>query len=191
MSTSTATASYDSRDGRAVATTGGYWASLHGYTGMGGAESFGRFDVQALHHFRFHNRLVVSARGRLETTVGDEADVPYLLLPSVGSGARFARSAHGDFVGPHTVLGTLEARCVVRGGHPSPARRGRPGAGSFYDVGEAALHPGELFDAPGAGCGHRCARVHWRNTTPARVEIGEGERGLARGVRGTRAVSAR
>ncbi len=175
---STATASYDSRDGRAIATTGGYYgASLHSYIGMGDAESFGRLDVQALRHFRFHNRLVVSGRGRLESTLGEGTDVPYFLLPSVGSGATLRAYDTRRFRGPHTVLGTLEVRWLYRE-WDIRLLRGEVGLelAAFYDVGEAALSPGDLFDAPAQDVGIG-ARVHWRNTTPARVEIAKGSEG--------------
>jgi hypothetical protein len=171
----TMTASYDSRDGRAIATTGGYYgASLHSYIGMGDAESFGRLDVQLLRHFRLHDRLVVSGRGRLESTLGDGPDVPYFLLPSVGSGATLRAYHTRRFRGPHTVLGTLEVRWLYRE-WDIRFLRGEVGLelAAFYDVGEAAPTLGELFDAPAQDVGVG-ARLHWRNTTPARVEIAKG-----------------
>ena len=170
------TGSYDTRDGPGVSTKGGYvGASLHTYSGLAGADGFGRLDLHALQHLKVHDWLIVSARGRLQSTLGDGGAVPYFLLPSVGSGSSLRAYASQRFRDLHTVLGTAEGRWLVR---EWTIRRNDVGLeiAAFYDIGQVADEPGNLFDAleDDFGVG---ARLHWRNTTPARVDLAKGSEG--------------
>ncbi len=172
------TGAYDTRDGRGVATTGGYYgASLHSYAGAADAGSFGRLDVHALHHVPIRDRWIVSLRARLQTTLGDGAAVPYFLLPSVGSGGTLRAYAPARFRGPHTMLGTLEGRWLYREWTVDLLRSPvELEVATFYDLGQVATTRGDLLDdlEHDLGIG---VRVHWRNTTPVRVDLAKGSEG--------------
>ena len=172
------TGAYDTRDRPGVATTGGYYgASLHSYIGTADADSFARLDLHVLHHVPIRDRWIVSARARLQTTLGDGRAVPYFLLPSVGSGGSLRAYPAARFRGLHAVLGTIEGRWLYREWTVDLLRSpvGLEFA-SFYDLGQVAFAREDLFDdlAHDLGIG---ARVHWRNTTPVRIDFAKGGEG--------------
>ncbi len=172
------TVAHDTRDRPGVATRGGYYgASLHSYVGVAEADSFGRLDVQTLHHVPIRDRWIVSARARLQTTLGDESAVPYFLLPSLGSGGTLRAHAAERFRGFHTILGTIEGRWLYRE-WTLRARRASIGLelAAFYDLGQVAAARGNLFDALEHDLGIG-ARMHWRNTTPVRMDLAKGSEG--------------
>jgi hypothetical protein len=172
------TGAYDTRDRPGVATRGGYYgASLHSYVGAADADSFSRLDVQTLHHVPIRDRWIVSARARLQTTLGGGGAVPYFLLPSVGSGGSLRASPPARFRGLHAVLGTLEGRWLYRE-WTIDFLRSPVGLelATFYDLGQVAFDRSHLFDdlEDDLGIG---VRVHWRNTTPVRVDLAKGSEG--------------
>ena len=172
------TGAYDTRDRPGVATRGRYYgASVHSYLGTADRDDFSRLDVQVIHHVSIRDRWVVSARARLQTTLGGGGAVPYFLLPSLGSGGSLRAYHTARFRDLHAVLGTIEARWLYRE-WTIDVLRSPVGLelATFYDLGQVAAARGHQFDALERDLGIG-ARVHWRNTTPLRVDVAKGSEG--------------
>ena len=88
-----ASAAFDWRPAADYARRGGlYSVARHHYADRDDTYSFDRLDTELVQHIPIlRENWVVSLRGRLESTFGDDDQVPYFLLPSLGSGSTLAR----------------------------------------------------------------------------------------------------
>jgi len=113
---------------------------------------------------------VISLRGRLETTLDDEDQVPYFLLPSLGSGGTLRAYSSWRFRDRHAMLMSGEWRWI-------PNRRALDLA-FFYDTGMVAprldaIALKRFVHDFGVGI-----RFHGPVQTPLRVEVARGAEGL-------------
>jgi hypothetical protein len=163
---------YDSRRSPGYTRTGGmYGASLHAYIDQDdGAYSFQRLDLDAVHHIPVHRETwVVSLRGRVQTTLSDEDDVPYFLMPSVGGGHSLRAYSSFRFRDRHTLLTSAEWRWF-------PNLEGIDMA-LFADAGKVApeldgLDFKDMHTNWGVGF-----RVHGLVSTPLRIDLARGAEG--------------
>ena len=148
----------------------------HHFADRDDAYTFTRFDVEAVQHIPIlRENWVVSLRGRLESTPDDEDQVPYFLLPALGSGSTLRGYSSWRFRDRHAVLASAEWRWIVS--------RLALDLALFTDAGMVAprfdaLSTSGLISDYGIG-----VRFHSLVRTPLRVE-------LARGREGTRLVFA-
>jgi hypothetical protein len=170
-------AAFDWRPAADYARRGGlYQLSRHHYDDRDGTFSFDRLDAEIVQHVPIlRENWVVSLRGRLETTLGDDDQVPYFLMPSLGSGSTLRGYSSWRFRDRHAALVNAEWRWIIS--------RMAMDMAVFFDAGTVA----PTFDAlalrsfvSNYGVG---VRFHGPVSTPLRVE-------LARGNEGTRIVFA-
>jgi hypothetical protein len=165
-------ATIDWRPAAAYARRGGlYEVALHRYRDRADALSFDRLDAQVVQHLPIlRENWVVSLRGQLQSTLGDADQVPYFLLPALGSGSTLRAYSSWRFRDRHSVLFSGEWRWI-------PSRLGLDMA-LFYDAGAVApeldaLSAGNLITGYGVGI-----RFHTPVATPLRVELAKGREGL-------------
>ena len=113
---------------------------------------------------------VISLRGRLETTLDDDDQVPYFLLPSLGSGSTLRGYSSWRFRDRHAVLLSGEWRWI-------PNRMALDMA-FFYDTGMVAprldaIALGSFVSDFGVG-----VRFHAPAQTPLRIELAKGSEGM-------------
>ena len=148
----------------------------HHFADRDNAYTFTRFDVEAVQHIPIlRENWVISLRGRLESAIDDEDQVPYFLLPALGSGSTLRGYSSWRFRDRHAVLASAEWRWIVN--------RLALDVALFTDTGMVAprfdaLSTSGLISDYGIG-----VRFHSPVRTPLRVE-------LARGREGTRLVFA-
>jgi outer membrane protein assembly factor BamA len=167
-----ASAGVDSRPAAGYARRGGlYELAYHRYVDTEETYNFDRLDAEAVQHIPIlRENWVVSLRGRLQTTVGDEDQVPYFLLPSLGSGSTLRGYSSWRFRDRHSLLLSGEWRWI-------PNRLGLDMA-FFYDAGKvtarlADINLDKLTSNVGIG-----VRFHGPATTPLRIEVARGTEGL-------------
>lgn len=170
-------AAIDSRPAADYARRGGlYQITHHHYADRDSTYSFSRFDAEAVQHIPIlRENWVISLRGRLQSTLGDDDQVPYFLLPALGSGSTLRGFSSWRFRDRHAVLVSGEWRWIVN--------RMALDMALFYDAGTVAprfdaLTLGTFVSDYGIG-----VRFHGPAQTPLRVE-------LARSVEGMRIVFA-
>jgi hypothetical protein len=173
----TASAAFDWRPAADYARRGGlYQVAQHHYADRDSTYSFDRFDAEIVQHIPIlRENWVFSFRSRLETTLGDDDQVPYFLMPSLGSGSTLRGYGSWRFRDRHSVLFNGEWRWI-------PSRLALDMA-IFYDAGMVAPELGAIAMrslATNYGIG---VRFHGPAKTPLRVE-------MARGHEGTRLVFA-
>jgi len=168
----TISAGYDWRPGAGYARRGGlYEVALHRYSDGADTNSFDRLDAQVVQHLPIlRENWVVSLRGQLQTTLDDADQVPYFLLPSLGSGSTLRAYSSWRFRDRHSMLFSGEWRWI-------PNRLGVDMA-LFYDAGMVAnrfeaLSVGDLITNVGVGI-----RFHSPVATPLRIELAKGREGL-------------
>jgi hypothetical protein len=173
----TISAAIDTRPAADYTRRGGFYqVSRHDYADRAATYSFSRVDVEAVHHVPIlRENWVISMRGRLQSTLGDEEQVPYFLLPALGSGSTLRGFSSWRFRDRHAVLVSGEWRWI--------ANRLALDMALFYDAGMVAprfdaLTTGSFASDYGIG-----VRFHGPARTPLRVE-------LARSVEGLRVVFA-
>jgi hypothetical protein len=111
---------------------------------------------------------VVSLRGRLQSTLGDSDQVPYFLLPSLGSGSTLRGYRSWRFRDRHAVLAQGEWRWI-------PNRMALDMA-FFYDAGMVAPRLDALVlrsFVQDVGVG---IRFHSATRTPLRIDLAKGQR---------------
>ena len=130
----TASAAFDWRPGADYARRGGlYTIAHHNYADRDSTYSFSRLDAEAVQHIPvLRENWVFSLRARLETTLDDTDQVPYFLLPSLGSGSTLRAYSSWRFRDRHAVLLSGEWRWI-------PNRMALDMA-LFYDAGMVAPH---------------------------------------------------
>ena len=168
----TISAGYDWRPGADYARRGGlYEVALHRYSDRADTLSFDRLDAQVVQHLPIlRENWVVSLRGQLQTTLDDADQVPYFLLPSLGSGSTLRAYSSWRFRDRHSLLFSGEWRWI-------PNRLGLDMA-LFYDAGMVAnrfeaISVGDLITDFGVGI-----RFHSPVATPLRIELAKGREGV-------------
>ncbi len=112
---------------------------------------------------------VISMRGRLESILGDDDQVPYFLLPSLGSGSTLRAYSSWRFRDRHSALVSGEWRWI--------ANRMALDLALFIDAGMVAprldaIKGSAFVNDYGIG-----VRFHGPATTPLRVELATGREG--------------
>ena len=165
-------AAFDWRPAADYTRRGGlYRVARHHYADQDGVYSFDRLDAELVQHIPIlRETWVVSLHGRLETTLDDDDQVPYFMLPSLGSGSTLRGYDAWRFRDRHAVLLSGEWRWI-------PNRMFLDMA-LFYDTGMVAprldaIALGSFVNNVGVGM-----RFHAPAQTPLRVEVAKGSEGL-------------
>ena len=165
-------AAVDTRPGADYARHGGlYQISRHHYADRDDVYSFDRLDAEVVQHIPIlRENWVISLRGRLETTLDADDQVPYFLLPSLGSGSTLRGYSSWRFRVRHAALLSGEWRWI-------PNRMALDMA-LFYDTGMVApeldkIALGSFVSNFGVG-----VRFHTPVKTPLRVELAKGSEGV-------------
>lgn len=166
-----ATAAIDWRPSPGYSRTGGYYGvTLSDFTDLDETFSFRRLQGELIQHLPILNETwVISARGRIETTLDDDDVVPYYLLPSLGSGRTLRGYSTGRFRDRHSLLTSAEFRWI-------PSRLALDAA-IFFDAGKVTRRRADLdFDGLKHNVGFGL-RFHGPATTPLRIEVARGSEG--------------
>ena len=164
-------AAFDWRPAADYARRGGlYQIGRHHYDDRQDTYSFDRFDAELVQHVPIlRENWVLSFHARLESTLGDDSEVPYFLLPALGSGSTLRGYSSWRFRDRHAMLVTGEWRWI--------ASRLALDMALFYDAGMVA----PTLDAiamrsfvSNVGIG---ARFHGPARTPLRIELAHGREG--------------
>jgi hypothetical protein len=168
---SQAEAAIDWRPSPGYARSGGYYSvTFHDYTDLDDTFSFRRVDGEIVQHLPLlRENWVISLRGRVQSTVGDDDIVPYYLMPYLGSGSTLRAYSSARFRDRHALLTSAEFRWI-------PSRIGMDMA-VFYDAGKVAsrledLDFNNMTDNWGIG-----ARFHGPTATFLRIEMAKGSEG--------------
>ena len=168
-----ATAALDwRRPGADYARSGGlYQITRHYWKDINDTYSFDRLDSEVVQHIPIlRENWVISLRGRLESTLGDDDQVPYFLLPSLGSGSTLRGYSSWRFRDRHAMLLSGEWRWI-------PNRMALDMA-FFYDTGMVAPRVDAMAlrsFASNMGVG---VRFHTPMRTPLRIELARGDEGM-------------
>jgi hypothetical protein len=148
-----------------------YQATFHDYrNNNGGLYSFQRLDGDVIQHLPLlRETWVLAVRGRVQTTLNDNPQVPYFLMPSLGSGSTLRAFSSDRFRDLHSMLMTGEFRWIPNGWALDMA--------FFYDAGKvtrrrADLNFKDLKSDVGIG-----VRLHGPFSTPLRVDLAVGNEG--------------
>jgi len=167
----TATAAFDWRPAADYARRGGlYQIARHHYADRDKTYSFDRLDAEIVQHVPIlRENWVLSFHSRLESTLGDDDQVPYFLLPALGSGSTLRGYSSWRFRDRHSMLVSGEWRWI--------ANRLALDMALFYDAGMVAptldgIALGSFVSDYGVG-----ARFHGPARTPLRVELAKGREG--------------
>ena len=165
------TAAIDWRYSPGYSRTGGYYGvTIHDYSDRDETFSFRRLDGEVIQHVPIMRETwVLSFRGRMQSTLGDDDQVPYYLLPYLGNGSTLRGYVTGRFRDRHALLTSAEFRWV-------PSRLALDMA-IFYDAGKVAnrredLDFNDLTTDWGIG-----VRFHGPAATPLRIEGARGTDG--------------
>jgi len=168
---SMASAGIDWRPSPGYARTGGlYQISYHDYADRNGSFDFDRIDGEVVQHIPIlRENWVISLHGLVQTVLDDEDQVPYFLMPSLGSGSTLRAYSAWRFRDRHSLLMSGEFRWI-------PSRVGIDMA-IFYDAGKVVprwddLSLKGLKHDVGVGI-----RFHGPVATPLRIEIAKGHEG--------------
>jgi len=148
-----------------------YQATFHDYrSNNGGIYSFRRLDGDVIQHFPLlRETWVLAVRGRVETTLDDNNQVPYFLLPSLGSGSTLRAFASDRFRDLNSMLMTGEFRWIPNGWAIDMA--------FFYDAGKVTSRRADLnFKGLKSDVGVG-VRLHGPFSTPLRVDVAVGNEG--------------
>jgi hypothetical protein len=168
-----ATAALDwRRPGADYARSGGlYQITRHYWKDINDTYSFDRLDSEVVQHIPIlRENWVISLRGRLESTLDETDQVPYFLLPSLGSGSTLRGYDSWRFRDRHGLLFSGEWRWIVS--------RLAFDMALFYDTGMVAPRFDQLawnsfISNYGIG-----ARFHGPAQTPLRIELAKGSEGV-------------
>lgn len=167
----TVSAAIDSRPAADYARRGALFKiARHHFADQAGTYSFSRFEAEVVQHIPIlRENWVVSLHGRLESTPDDDDQVPYFLLPSLGSGSTLRGYSSWRFRDREAVLFSGELRWI-------PNRLALDMA-VFYDTGMVAptldaITADRFVDNYGIG-----ARFHGPARTPLRIELARGREG--------------
>jgi len=149
---------------------GFYGVTFTDYSDLDKTYSFRRAEGEIIQHVPIlRETWVLSFRGRVQSVLDDDDNVPYYLLPSLGSGSTLRGYRTGRFRDRHALLTSAEFRWI-------PSRLALDMA-VFYDAGKVASRFGDLdFDDMKSNWGIG-VRFHGPTATPLRVEIARGSDG--------------
>jgi len=169
---SEASAAIDWRVSPGYSRTGGFYGvTFVDYSDRDKTYSFQRMDGEVIQHLPIlRETWVLSFRGRVQSVLDDDDNVPYYLLPFLGSGRTLRGYSTGRFRDRHSLLTSAEFRWI-------PSRLALDVA-LFYDAGKVArrledLDFNDLKSDWGIG-----VRFHGPTATPLRVEIARGSDGF-------------
>jgi hypothetical protein len=167
-----ASAGIDWRPAAGYARRGGlYQITYHAFADRGGVQSFDRIDGEVVQHIPIlRENWVISLHGLTQATLDDNDQVPYFLLPSLGSGSTLRGYPSWRFRDRHSLLLSGEFRWI-------PNRLGLDMA-LFYDAGKVTpqwrnLSLDGLKTDVGIG-----VRFHSPMATPLRIELARGSEGF-------------
>ena len=151
--------------------TGGYYGlTLHRFADPDDTFSFGRLDANVVQHIPVMNETwVLSVRGRMQTTLGDDDLVPYFLMPSLGGGSVLRGYSTGRFRDRHALVTTAEWRWF-------PNRTAFDVA-FFFDAGTVSARRGDLWSERMQTDWGFGGRFHGPSQTPLRVDVARGSDG--------------
>ncbi len=167
----TASAGLDSRPAPGYARHGGlYEVRYHNYADQDKTYSFDRADGEIVQHIPIlRETWVISLHGLVQTTLNDSDQVPYFLLPSLGSGSTLRAYPSWRFRDRHSLLMSGEFRWV-------PNRLALDMA-LFYGTGKVAPRWDDLsFKGLKSDVGIGI-RFHGPTATPLRIELAKGSEG--------------
>lgn len=165
------TAAIDWRTSPGYSRKGGFYGvTLANYADVDETFSFQRVDGEVIQHIPIlRENWVISLRGRVQSILDDDDEVPYFLLPSLGSGRTLRAYQTGRFRDRHSLLTSAEIRWI-------PSRLALDMA-FFYDAGKVAAQREDLdFDDLKTNWGIG-ARFHGVRSTVLRIEAARGKEG--------------
>lgn len=166
-----ARAAIDWRPAAGYARRGGFYGvTLASYADQDDTYSFQRLDGEVIQHLPIlRETWVLSLRGRVQTTLDDADQVPYFLLPQLGSGRTLRGYETGRFRDRHSILTSAEFRWIVN--------RMALDMALFYDAGKVTNRREDLdFEGLESDWGFG-ARFHGPSTTVLRLEAARGSDG--------------
>jgi len=142
----------------------------HNYADQDKTYSFDRADGEIVQHIPIlRETWVISLHGLVQTTLSDSDQVPYFLLPSMGSGSTLRAYPSWRFRDRHSMLMSGEFRWI-------PSRLAIDMA-LFYDTGKVAPRWDDLsFKGLKSDVGIGI-RFHGPVATPLRIELAKGSEG--------------
>lgn len=165
-------AGIDWRPASGYARSGGlYTVQYHDYRDRDERFSFNRVEGELVQHLPLmREKFILSLRGRVETILDDDDEVPYFMLPSLGSGSTLRGFSSWRFRDRHSLLLQAEWRWT-------PSRTGLDFA-FFYDAGKVANRRADLdFEELKSDFGVG-ARFHGPVSTPLRLEVARSNEGI-------------
>ena len=164
------TAAIDWRPAEGYTRKGGYYGvTLASFNDLDDVFSFKRIDGELIQHIPIlRENWVISLRGRVQSILGED-EVPFFLLPQLGSGRTLRGYDTGRFRDRHSILTSAEFRWI-------PSRLALDFA-LFYDAGKVTNRREDLdFDSLKSDWGIG-ARFHGPTTTVLRIEGAKGTDG--------------
>jgi hypothetical protein len=163
---------FDTRKAAGYARRGGaYTLTYDNWADRDQTYDFDRVTAEAVQHFPIlRENWVVSLHGMVVTTPDDQDQVPFFLLPSLGSGSTLRAYASWRFRDRHSMLMSGEWRWI-------PSRLAMDMA-LFYDAGKVTSRREDLdFDNLKTDFGVG-VRFHAPTATPLRIDVAHGSEGL-------------
>ncbi len=167
----TAMAAIDWRTSPGYSRKGGFYGvTLTSHADSDDTYSFQRVDGELIQHLPIlRENWVLSLRGRVQTTLDEDDNVPYFLLAQLGSGRTLRGYESGRFRDFHSILTSVEFRWI-------PSRLALDMA-LFYDAGKVTRRRADL-DFKGFKSDYGIgARFHGPTTTVLRIEGARGSDG--------------
>ena len=168
---STASAGIDWRQSPGYSRRGGlYEAKLHDYRNLnGGLYSFQMLQGEVIQYLPLlRETWVLAARGRVQTTLNDNALIPYFMLPSLGNGSTLRAYSTDRFRDRHSMLMNAEFRWLPAVGLDMAL---------FFDAGKVTSRRSDLdFTRLKSDVGIG-ARFHGPLATPLRIDFAVGNEG--------------
>jgi hypothetical protein len=168
----TASAGLDSRPSPGYARHGSLVeVRYHNYADQDKTYSFDRADAEIVQHIPIlRENWVISLHGLTQTTLSDSDQVPYFLLPSLGSGSTLRSFPSWRFRDRHSLLMSGEFRWI-------PNRLAIDMA-FFFDTGKVAPRWDDLGFKGLKNSGGVGIRFHGPMATPLRVDFAKGSEGI-------------
>ena len=167
------TVGFDWRPAQGYARRGGFYGvTLHDYADNDDKFGFRQVDYEVIQHFPIlREAWVISLHGLAQTTyTKSDQQIPFFMLPSVGSGSTLRGFKSQRFRDQNSLLLQAEWRIMVNRFVDTAV---------FYDAGKVTARRSDLnFEGLKSDFGFG-ARFHGPFATPLRVELAHGSEGLA------------